>query len=260
MIQVVPCTSWRIKSVHIGRSLDPRDKAGEDCLIHKDVRKPEVRTMRYTDHQDKRNEVTSCHIYLADFSVITRRKLLLDQDSVNKSAGSSCRKISCSVSIGISVISFRCPRRPAIYLPCLLGLAALRFSCVSLNSGSSSTESAAVSWTFRRFRDILLCFPLSVMFASGSKSLVIKIPASLSLSSASPTDPDPGETWFPLLRVLAGLRGTEAMSWCVSDGFGLWRWRSRVSRVVTVRISTKHGRHNRHQIGVPSALIFYLLM
>lgn len=91
-------------------------------------------------HQN-RVRLTSSQMRIENFSMTMPCKLLLAHDRYNKSSGSSCRSISYIVSSGISVISFRYPRRPRTYLSGFPGLA-IR---------ASNTFSVLVCPTFCRF-------------------------------------------------------------------------------------------------------------
>lgn len=92
--------------------------------------------------------LTCFQIYLPDFSITIPRKLLLAQDKFNKSRGSSCRKISWSVSIGISVICFKCPRRPLTYLSRLSDPEAWRTISVSSTTLRPSLVVLSTFWRF----------------------------------------------------------------------------------------------------------------
>lgn len=86
--------------------------------------------------------LTSCHnIYRADLSIMRTRNLLLAQDRCNRSKKLSCRNTSCSVSIGISVISLSFPRRPATYL---LGLSDLPTWTYTASASSLGTVLSSI--------------------------------------------------------------------------------------------------------------------
>jgi hypothetical protein len=141
------------------------------------------------------------------------RKLLLAHDRFNKSSGLSWRNISCSVSIGISVMSFRCPRRPLTYLSRLPWISVGgAWGAVSVSSSfiRKSSTVAPVS-TFWRFTGAWSALSVPVNVFQDLKSVFVWIIFISQNFMPGFVSSNRKVIWFPLSLIPSGRRSVVSM-------------------------------------------------